>query len=140
MAQLKVIADKLNKRRQIPNSLPDSNNISGIVFKDYSFEGTSAGANALGDWYVDHDNNFYWGKALLVSPNAAAAPVAPAAVDLSHLDLPVNHAECLVSVSWMNTHFGDKVAAAVAGNFLRKGAVVCYRLSGNSYLLVSLDQ
>lgn len=120
MAQLKVIADKLNKRRQIPTSFPDNNNISGIVFKDYSFEGTSAGSNALGDWYVDRDNNFYWGKALLVSPNAAATPVAPATLDLSHLDLPVNHTECLMSASWMNTHFGDKVAAAVAGTPFEK--------------------
>lgn len=121
MAQLKVIADKLYKRRQIPVNLPDEKSISGIVFKNYSFEGSKAGSNALGDWYADRDNNFYWGKALMALPDAAPAPaVTPAAPVASHLDLPLNHTECLACATWMHTHFGDKIGASVSGTPFEK--------------------
>ena len=120
MPQLKVIADKLNKRRQIPLSLPDNNNISGIVFKDYSFEGKAAGTNAFGDWYVDRDNNFYFGKGLVVLPDTATVPVMPPLLNFNHLDLPVTHTQCLSCASWLNTHFSDKASAAVAGTPFEK--------------------
>ena len=122
MAHLKVIADKLNKRRQIPASLPDDTSISGIVFKDYSFEGSKAGSNALGDWWIDRDNNFYWGRALVVLPDAVAAPVAPVppAAPATLLELPLSHSQCMACASWMQTHFGDKVAVAVAGTPFEK--------------------
>lgn len=122
MAQLKVIADKLNKRRQIPASLPDEGSISGVVFKGYSFEGKAAGANALGDWYVDRDNNFYWGKGLLVLPEPAttAAAAIPSVPPPDLHDLPLSHTQCLACASWLDTHFGDKAAAAVAGTPFEK--------------------
>lgn len=124
MSQLKVIADKLNKRKQIPVALPDDGNISGVVFKNYSFEGSKVATNALGDWYVDRDNNFYWGKGLTVLPNVAAAPVTAPVTTQSAIpsfppadlhNLPLNQSQCLTSSSWLNMHFGDKVTALVAG-------------------------
>ena len=126
MAQLKVIAEKLNKRRQIPVNLPDSNNISGIVFKDYSFEGKMAGTNALGDWYVDGDNNFYWGKGLIILSATTATPGVTTAAAIPYVpqvippDLPLTHSQCVACASWFNTHFGDKVAASTAGTSFDK--------------------
>lgn len=125
MAKFKVITDKLNKRRQIPVSLPDNNNISGIVFKDYSFEGTAAGTNTLGNWYVDRDNNFYWGKGLVIlSDNvplaASVATVMPPTFNASELELPVNHTQCISCASWLDTHFCKAAAAAVAGTPFEK--------------------
>jgi len=119
MAQLKVIADKLNKRSQIPTILPDSSHISGIVFKDYSFEGNQAGTNALGTWYVDRDNNFYWGNALEVVPSVPATTTQPV-IPVSTLDLPVNRMQCLTCASWLDQHFGDKAAAVLNGTPFEK--------------------
>lgn len=124
MAQLQVMLDKLNKRSRIPAVLPDQNDINGIVYKNYVFEGAVAGSNELGTWYVDRDNNYYWGKGLaILQPAAGGSTLIQAvipSVDFTGLDLPVNHSECLACADWMQTHFGDKCAAAVANTVFEK--------------------
>ena len=69
MTKLIVTANKLNIRRSIPNNLPDKESITGVVNKDYTFEGeeiTNVPNSALGKWYKDRDNNFYWGGGLMI--------------------------------------------------------------------------
>jgi chitosanase len=69
MKRLLVTANKLNKRSRIPSGLPDPNGISGVVMKGYTFDGTeviNVPNPALGKWYQDRDQNFYWGGALTV--------------------------------------------------------------------------
>ena len=69
MAQLIVTANRLNKRSSVPVNLPDANGIVGVVSKGYSFEGYEVlpvPNPALGKWYKDRDNSFYWGGALTV--------------------------------------------------------------------------
>lgn len=72
MQQLIVTANKLNKRSSIPSSLPDARGIIGIVVKGFTFtadEVTETPNGALGKWYKDRDNCFYWGGALSVIEN-----------------------------------------------------------------------
>ena len=69
MLQLLVTANKLNKRNQIPSTLPDNIGISGTVMKGYSFEGYEVGKvpnPGLGKWYKDKEGSFYWGGGLIV--------------------------------------------------------------------------
>jgi chitosanase len=73
MLQLIVTADKLNKRSSIPANLPQPNNIVGVVNKGYTFaanEVLEVPNAALGKWYQDRDNNYYWGGAVSVIQNA----------------------------------------------------------------------
>ena len=122
MAQLTVIVDKLNKRKSIPASLPDNNNIIGLVYKGYSFEGVLAATNTNGTWYTDRDNNYYWGNALqVVTTPVTAQPPATAdskatipAVDFSDLDLPVTKTQCLNCATWMKNNFESSFDAIVA--------------------------
>ncbi|MDB5134874.1 MAG: family serine peptidase [Mucilaginibacter sp.] len=70
MAQLKVVIDQLNQRNSIPASLPDPDSIVGVVNNGYTFQGTLVGAadipnSALGTWYVDTNNFYYWGGGLV---------------------------------------------------------------------------
>jgi chitosanase len=65
--KLIVKAKKLNKRSVIPAFLPDAASIAGTVNENFTFEGeevTSVPNPALGKWYRDRDNYFYWGGAL----------------------------------------------------------------------------
>lgn len=74
MFQLLVTANKLNKRSHIPASLPDVAGIAGQVLKGYRFEGEEVikvPNAALGKWYKDRDNYFYWGGALMVMSETA---------------------------------------------------------------------
>ena len=67
--RLRVTAKKLNKRKSIPITLPDSTNITGIVNKDVEFEGeevVSVPNPSLGKWYRDRDGFFYWGGGVSV--------------------------------------------------------------------------
>jgi chitosanase len=67
MLQLIVKAKKLNKRRTLPAFLPDDAGIIGFVKKSFVFEGEeveNVPNPALGKWYKDRDNNFYWGGGL----------------------------------------------------------------------------
>ena len=116
MAQLKVIADKLNKRRQIPAAFPDTANVCGLVLKDYIFEGSLAGSNALGTWYVDRDHNFYWGNGLniIAETSAAVQPVSSTIINAPiNLDLPLTHSECIECATWLQTHFEPNFTSAV---------------------------
>jgi major intracellular serine protease len=66
--QLVVTANKLNKRKVIPISFPDTNNITGVVNKNFIFEGeevTEVPNPALGKWYKDRDGSFYWGGGVM---------------------------------------------------------------------------
>ncbi|MES2276432.1 MAG: hypothetical protein V4592_10440 [Bacteroidota bacterium] len=83
MAQYIVTANKLNKRSVVPANLPDSNNIAGVVFKDFKFSGQEADASevpnpALGKWFKDGDGFYYWGGAIteISAPAPVPAPVA----------------------------------------------------------------
>jgi chitosanase len=72
MQQLIVTADKLNKRSSIPANLPDPTGITGVVNKGYTFQADEVlqvPNAALGKWYQDRDNNFYWGGAVSVVVN-----------------------------------------------------------------------
>lgn len=67
MFQLIVKAKKLNKRKALPAFLPDDSGIVGFVKQNFVFEGEeveNVPNPALGKWYRDRDNNFYWGGGL----------------------------------------------------------------------------
>jgi len=69
MLQLIVTTNKLNKRRFIPASLPDPASVIGAVTKGFTFLGEEVKVlpnPALGTWYKDRDNNFYWGGGLSI--------------------------------------------------------------------------
>lgn len=127
MTQLKVAVNKLNKRKAIPAALPEPTGIAGIVFRDYIFEGQLHTTNALGAWYVDRDNNYYWGNGLLIAAATAAtpataaatapavtAPVAPPPVHAAPKDIPINQKQCDTCTNWMREHFADPFTKAVA--------------------------
>jgi len=66
--QLVVSVKKLNKRKEIPLSLPEPFGIVGQVNEGYSFEGieiTAVPNVALGKWYRDRDGFFYWGGGVI---------------------------------------------------------------------------
>ena len=63
MPLLKVIVNRLNKRKGPVADFSDKSNIVGVVNKDFIFEGdevTNLPAG-LGKWYKDRDGHFYWG-------------------------------------------------------------------------------
>jgi len=67
MTHLVVKAKKLNIRSVIPSFLPDPNNIIGTAKENFAFDGeevTTVPNPALGKWYKDRGNRFYWGGAL----------------------------------------------------------------------------
>ena len=64
MIQLIVKAAKLNKRKYVPAIFPDKESIIGFVKEKFTFQGeevTLIPNPALGKWYKDRDNVFYWG-------------------------------------------------------------------------------
>ncbi|MEO6228536.1 MAG: chitosanase [Ferruginibacter sp.] len=64
MTQLIVKAKKLNIRNVIPSSLPDAQSIIGVVNENSVFEAEEVIVvpnPALGKWYKDKNNHFYWG-------------------------------------------------------------------------------
>jgi subtilisin family serine protease len=61
-----VTAKRLNKRKWIPRTLPESEGIIAIVNQGNRFEATEASPSeipnaSLGKWYKDLDGYFYWG-------------------------------------------------------------------------------
>lgn len=87
MNQLIVIVKKLNKRSSVPASLSDKGNIIGTVNKGFRFEGiefTDVPNPALGKWYVDRDNHFYWGGGLM------ALNITPASQIINIQNLPLH--------------------------------------------------
>jgi GH25 family lysozyme M1 (1,4-beta-N-acetylmuramidase) len=86
MGQLLVTVSKLNKRSEIPIDFSDKKSIIGVVQKGFRFEGTEETivANpALGKWYKDRDDHFYWGGGLTVLDE-------PPSVSIKVKNLPVN--------------------------------------------------
>lgn len=74
MPKLIVTTNKLNKRRSIPVSLPDASSISGTVNKGFTFQGEEIKVlpnPALGTWYMDRDNNYYWGGGFKMGTTSA---------------------------------------------------------------------
>jgi len=69
MPQFIVKAKKLNIRKFVPAFLPEETSIIGIAKEHFIFEGEEVMIvpnPALGKWYRDRDNNFYWGGALAI--------------------------------------------------------------------------
>ncbi len=67
MLQLIVKAKKLNKRKFVPASLPDSASLAGTVLEGFHFLGEEVPLvpnPMLGKWFKDRDNNYYWGGGL----------------------------------------------------------------------------
>lgn len=65
-------------------NLPDPNGITGVVNKDFTFEGEEVlqvPNAALGKWYQDRDNSYYWGGALSVVDNSQSDAGAINATD-----------------------------------------------------------
>ena len=64
MQQLIVTAKKLNIRNTIPSTLPDAKSVVGVVNENTVFEGeevTVVPNPALGKWFKDKNDHFYWG-------------------------------------------------------------------------------
>jgi len=83
MAQLIVNVNRLNRRSKIPASFPDKLNILGIVLKGFRFESVEETTNALGKWYKDRENAYYWSGGL-------TALDAPPTISIKIQDLPIN--------------------------------------------------
>jgi len=124
MAQLKVIVNRLNKRKEPITDFSDKQNIIGTVARGYIFQGENTVSNNLGQWYVDRDGYYYWGGGLsVISLENAAPPFLPqitrdgkAVILLPKsppIDLPLNRSQCLETATWMDNNFGDKCEAAV---------------------------
>ena len=139
MAQLKVIVNRLNKRKEPIIDFSDKGNIVGTVSKGYIFEGDNILSNTLGDWYVDRDGYCYWGGGLsVISFENSASFFSPqkteqgkASIPLPKSppkDLPLNKTQCLEMATWMDNNFGDKCTAAVEDTPFTKQllyAIVC---------------
>jgi len=139
MAQLKVIVNRLNKRKEPITNFADKQNIIGIVSMGYIFEGQNALSNSLGQWYIDRDGYYYWGGGLSVissenfipflSPQETVEGKANIPLPKSPpIDLPLNQMQCLQMAEWMDSNFGDKCEAAVADTPFTKHllyAIVC---------------
>jgi hypothetical protein len=139
MAQLKVIVNRLNKRKEPITDFSDKGNIVGSVSKGYIFEGDNILSNTLGDWYVDRDGYYYWGGGLsVISFDNSALSFSPQKAEQGKVsiplpksppkDLPLNKTQCLEMAAWMDNNFGDKCAAAVEDTPFTKQllyAIVC---------------
>lgn len=138
MAQLQVTADRLNKRRIIPSVLPDTNNITGMLYRNDTFEGELAATNTLGSWYKDADNNYYWGNAVAVV--TTTQPVATNTFLYPNLDLPLTRNLCIKCTAWMRQNFEDKFTTAVANTVFEKEllyAIACQETAINWYAWIS---
>lgn len=124
MIQLKVIVNKLNKRKEPTIDFADKSNIAGVVFLGFTFESENMIENNLGKWYVDRDGYYYWSGGVneISSLNITSRPVianaktGKAAIPLPSfpsIDLPVNYAKCKLTANWLDTHFGEKCEAIV---------------------------
>jgi subtilisin family serine protease len=66
MAKFIVTANKLNRRRVVPASLPDPNNIIDVVRKNFIFEAEEVSEDEMPStvhdkWFKDRNGFFYWG-------------------------------------------------------------------------------
>jgi lysozyme len=83
MAQLKVIVNRLNKRREPITDFTNKSNVVGTILKGKSFEGNKQISNTLGDWYEDSDGYYYWAGGLLVLD-------IPLGITIKVADIPIN--------------------------------------------------
>lgn len=70
---LEVNVKNLNKRSRIPASFADKDSIIGIVKNGFRFQGDEVSDvpnPALGKWYKDRDNYFYWAGGLTIVEQA----------------------------------------------------------------------
>src|SRR5689334_5361676 len=75
MSQVKVIVNRLNKRKEPITDFADKQNIVGTVARGYIFEGQNTLSNNLGQWYVDRDGYYYWGGGVTVISSDDLTPV-----------------------------------------------------------------
>lgn len=69
MTRLEVKVKLLNKRKYVPTVLPDRAGIVGVVNEHFSFYGEEVRIipnPAMGKWYKDRDQNFYWAGGLRI--------------------------------------------------------------------------
>lgn len=66
MIQVKVIVNKLNRRKGPINDFTDRSNIIGSVSNGYLFTSDNQVTNSLGTWYADRDGYYYWGGGVTV--------------------------------------------------------------------------
>jgi subtilisin family serine protease len=90
MTKFIVTANKLNRRKKVPASLPDPNNIFDVVPKNFIFDADEVPDNEMpptvhDKWYKDAGGLFYWGgginelRGTITTTTTAPAP-QPAAV------------------------------------------------------------
>lgn len=92
MTKFIVTVPRLNIRRTIPAKLPDDSQIAGIVYQNFIFEGeevTNVPNAALGKWYKDANNYYYWGGGVHAFGSAAANAATPAATPANGQAQPV---------------------------------------------------
>jgi hypothetical protein len=122
MENLVVTVPKLNKRKVIPARLPDTNNIAGVVFKNFSFAGEEVSGGeipnpSLGSWFKDADGFFYWAGGLSLASLPAATGISTPSilappVSVPH-ELPLNRTQCLKAAGWLKQNFEEKINNAV---------------------------
>ena len=131
MFRLIVTANKLNKRKQIPAALPDANSIVGVVFKNFEFSAEEVPAAsvpnpALGKWYKDADNCFYWGGGVTVVPESGSSSASKAQLaapqTIPH-DMPLSQSNCRKCVAWMKQNFENKIIQAVENTPFEKEVI-----------------
>jgi len=127
MTNLIVTVPKLYKRKVIPAHLPDSNNIAGVVFKNFKFNGEEVSSGllpnpSLGMWFRDADGFFYWAGglsqfALSTTPSTPSILAAP--VSVPH-ELPLSNSQCLKAANWIKQNFEEKISIAVKDTLFDK--------------------
>jgi hypothetical protein len=127
MALLKVIVNKLNRRRAPIVDFGEKENISGTVSKGYLFVSVQEITNGLGKWYMDRDGYYYWGGGLTIlsvndtevsQGNIVNRVEGKAVIPLPHAtpqELPLSRTKCLLTADWLQTHYGEKCTAATEG-------------------------
>ncbi len=123
--QLRVIVNRLNKRRSPVTDFTDKN-IAGVVSRGFLFLASEDITNILGTWYKDRDGYYYWGAGIIIvsenirssgnqsqilQPGKAKIPLPEATPQ----DLPLSKARCLQTAEWLDGNYGEKCEAAVAG-------------------------
>lgn len=126
MAQLKVIANKLNRRKYPITQYSEKGIVTGKVSKGFQFVSIKEVRNELGIWYQDSEGNYYWGGGLaLISADDPvidfdSTPLAEgkASIPMPHApphNLPLNRSKCLLTANWLESHYGNQCTAAIEG-------------------------
>lgn len=118
MSQITVTASKLNKRKRLPAAFPDTAGIAGQVFKNFTFNGIEVPANlipnpALGKWYQDADNYYYWGGGVKIFESSSKGPALLQPPDELPDDMPLSLKSATKCTKWMMQNFRNKIANAI---------------------------